>query len=331
MRRWCYLVLGATLGAASWAGASAHAATAREEVTLAPFSQLGGLTESAAAASRKPKRPKILRPRDVRAEATSPQGAVVMYRSARVLGARSVSYSKRSGTRFRLGTTIVTITARNRAGVSRSRFKVTVADTTRPRFGSAADVTATPTSADGAAVAFGSIRATDRVDRSVSVVCSPASGSVFPVGRTTVSCSARDDAGNSETTSFTVVVLPAKPGRWSGTTAQGQTITFEVSSDGRQVVNLVYDFTAPCTPSGTATGSADETPPVTLAPDGTFSVTGTRDISGSITGTSTTAAAGRFNNPVSVAGTFEEQLSLTSPAGYQCNTGVISWTASAVG
>jgi large repetitive protein len=330
MRRWCYLVLGATLGTASWAGASAHAATAREEVALAPFAQLRAPTESAVAAARKPKRPKIFRHSDVRAEATSPQGAVVFYRSARVLGARSVSYSKRSGTRFRLGTTIVTITARNRAGVSRSRFKVTVADTTRPTFGSAADVTATPTGADGAAVAYGPIRATDRVDRSVSVVCSPAPGSVFPVGRTAVNCSARDDAGNSQTTSFTVIVLPAKPGRWSGTTAQGQTITFEVSSDGRQIVNLSYGFSAPCTPDGTITGSG-EAAPITFASDGAFSVSGPRPVSGSVTGTTTSTVAGRFNNPVSAAGTFDEQVSLTSPAGYQCNSGAISWTASSVG
>lgn len=329
MRRWCYLLLGATLGTASWAGASAHAATAREEPALAPFAQLRAPTESAVAAARKPKRPKIIRHSDVRAEATSPQGAVVFYRSARVLRARSVSYSRRSGTRFRLGTTIVTITARNRAGVSRSRFKVTVADTTRPAFGSAADVTAAPTSADGAVVAYGPITATDRADRSVTVVCSPASGSVFPVGRTTVSCSARDDAGNSETTSFTVIVLPAKPGRWSGTTTQGQAITFEVSSDGRQITILRYDFSAPCTPSGTLTGNA-ETGSITIAPEGTFSVSGTRPVSGSVTGTSNTTVAGRFNNPVSAAGTFEEQASLTSPAGVQCNTGPISWTASAV-
>jgi hypothetical protein len=329
MRRWCYLVLVASLGA-SWAGASAHAATAREEAALAPFSQLRGTTESAAAASRKPKRPKIFRPRDVRAEATSPQGAVVNYRRARIQGARSVTYSKRSGTRFRLGTTIVTITARNRAGVSRSRFKVTVADTTRPTFGSAADVTATPTGADGAAVAYGPIRATDRVDRSVSVVCSPAPGSVFPVGRTTVNCSARDDARNSATASFTVVVLPAKPGRWSGTTAQGQAITFEISSDGRQIVNLSYGFSAPCTPDVTLTANA-ETGPITFAPDGAFSVSGTGPVSGSVTGTMTSTVAGRFNNPVSAAGTFDEQVSLTSPAAYQCNSGAISWTASAVG
>src|SRR5262249_6971164 len=41
---------------------------------------------------------------------------------------------------------------------------------------------------------------------SLPVVCTPASGSTFGVGPTTVSCSARDVAGNARTRSFTVTV-----------------------------------------------------------------------------------------------------------------------------
>src|SRR4030095_3657494 len=40
-----------------------------------------------------------------------------------------------------------------------------------------------------------------------SVVCSPASGSIFPVGTTTVTCTATDSSGNTATCSFTVNVF----------------------------------------------------------------------------------------------------------------------------
>jgi uncharacterized repeat protein (TIGR01451 family) len=44
---------------------------------------------------------------------------------------------------------------------------------------------------------------------SASYVCSPASGSAFPVGTTTVSCTATDTAGNTATCSFSVTVWSA--------------------------------------------------------------------------------------------------------------------------
>lgn len=49
--------------------------------------------------------------------------------------------------------------------------------------------------------------ATDALDPRPVVSCSPASGSTFPLGTTTVSCTATDAAGNSSSGSFTVTVL----------------------------------------------------------------------------------------------------------------------------
>ena len=48
--------------------------------------------------------------------------------------------------------------------------------------------------------------ATDLVDGSVPVNCSPVSGSVFQLGPTTVTCSATDAHHNTATGSFTVSV-----------------------------------------------------------------------------------------------------------------------------
>jgi|GEM_PF-2700202 len=54
--------------------------------------------------------------------------------------------------------------------------------------------------------------AIDDVDGSVSVSCSPVSGSTFVVGTTTVTCSATDAAGNTASTTFNIgVYVPAPP------------------------------------------------------------------------------------------------------------------------
>lgn len=52
--------------------------------------------------------------------------------------------------------------------------------------------------------------ATDDKDGSVLVSCSPASGSTFPIGETTVNCSAEDGAGNEAKGSFKVSVTQTK-------------------------------------------------------------------------------------------------------------------------
>lgn len=56
-----------------------------------------------------------------------------------------------------------------------------------------------------------SVTAQDEVDGQVPVTCSPASGSRFGLGRTTVTCSANDAAGNTTTSRFTVTVKRRTP------------------------------------------------------------------------------------------------------------------------
>jgi hypothetical protein len=71
------------------------------------------------------------------------------------------------------------------------------------------NVTAVATSAAGAVVTF-TASALDGVDGARSVRCTPASGSTFPVGNTTVTCTAADAQGNSRTSRLTVAVRPAQ-------------------------------------------------------------------------------------------------------------------------
>ena len=81
-----------------------------------------------------------------------------------------------------------------------------VQDTEPPVFGAIVDITTTATAPDGATVSYTVPSATDNVDPSPSVACSPTSGSQFALGDTTVSCTATDASGNSAIASFTVTV-----------------------------------------------------------------------------------------------------------------------------
>jgi hypothetical protein len=63
----------------------------------------------------------------------------------------------------------------------------------------------------GAAAVWASPSATDDVDGAVPVVCTPASGALFPLGTTQVTCSAADAAGNGSERQFTVSVGDTAP------------------------------------------------------------------------------------------------------------------------
>lgn len=78
-------------------------------------------------------------------------------------------------------------------------------DTTAPAIAAPGDITAEATSAAGAAVTFAAT-ATDDFDGSVPVVASPASGSTFPIGVSSVSLTAKDAAGNAASATFNVTV-----------------------------------------------------------------------------------------------------------------------------
>ncbi|MBI5561926.1 MAG: chitobiase/beta-hexosaminidase C-terminal domain-containing protein [Deltaproteobacteria bacterium] len=81
-------------------------------------------------------------------------------------------------------------------------------DATPPIISGATNLSASATGASGAVVTY-SVTANDAVSGPVAVTCVPASGSTFPVGTTTVNCSATDGANNTATASFTVTVTPA--------------------------------------------------------------------------------------------------------------------------
>lgn len=145
-------------------------------------------------------------------EATSASGAVVGYALPSATdnadGSPTVGCSPVPGATFPLGTTAVKCTATDASGNSSSdSFSVIVRDTTKPSFGSLPSAPPSEaTSAAGAVVSYALPSASDAVDGSPSVQCTPGSGATFPVGTTTVACTATDNAGNAGHDSFNVVV-----------------------------------------------------------------------------------------------------------------------------
>jgi hypothetical protein len=115
------------------------------------------------------------------------------------------------------------------------------------------------------------VNATDNCDSSPTVVASPASGSAFPIGITTVNVTGTDASGNSAEGSFTVTVLYNFAGFFQpvdnlptiNLATAGQSIPIKFSLSGNKGVNIFAQGypasqTIPCT-GGTSTDPIEET------------------------------------------------------------------------
>ena len=99
---------------------------------------------------------------------------------------------------------ILPITGGSSAATASGGF---VADTTAPAIGDAPDVIAETTDLTGTTVTYTRPVATDTQDDNPTVNCTPASGGKFPVGSTTITCTATDANGNaSAPKTFNVIV-----------------------------------------------------------------------------------------------------------------------------
>ena len=132
-------------------------------------------------------------------------GAVVNYPAPTTTGTcGTVTCLPASGSFFPKGTTTVTCTAT--AGPS-CTFTVTVNDTQPPTITCPGNQTAV-TDQNCTAAACQTVNFTPPVASDncpgVTVVCTPPAGSCFPVGVTTVTCTATDTSGNTATCSFTI-------------------------------------------------------------------------------------------------------------------------------
>ncbi len=265
--------------------------------------------------------PTLSVPADITTEATSPAGAVVNFSATatdNIDSNPSVVCAPASGNTFPLGTTQVTCTATDAAGNSSSgSFNVTVQDTISPVLTVPADITTEATGYTGAVVNF-SATATDIADSSPTVTCNPASGSTFPLGTTTVNCSATDDAGNTSGGSFDVTVVD--------TTSPVLTVPADITAEATGPSGAAVSFNA------TATDIADDSPTVICDPaSGSTFPLGTTLVECSVTDASGNSASGSFNVIVedttipSITVPAEMTVNATSPNGAAVNFSIVAF------
>ena len=158
--------------------------------------------------------PVLSLPAPITAEATSASGAVVTYAAFAIDdtdGPVPVTCDHASGSTFPIALTTVLCTASDSHGnIANGSFTVNVRDTTPPALSLPANITAEATGPSGATVNY-TATATDIVDGSRPVTCDHASGSTFPLGTTTVLCTATDTHNNTAQGSFTVLVRDTTP------------------------------------------------------------------------------------------------------------------------
>jgi uncharacterized delta-60 repeat protein len=108
-----------------------------------------------------------------------------------------------------LGQPVGVVAPVTQGGISATRT-VRIVDTTPPLITCppTLNVAENPRNSGGAVVTFPTPVPTDACDSEPSVSCSPPSGSVFPVGSNTVTCTAVDGSGNTNSCTFTVRVIP---------------------------------------------------------------------------------------------------------------------------
>jgi hypothetical protein len=118
-------------------------------------------------------------------------------------GTASVLWSGISGYGFEWYATV----SDGSASTEGPHWTFSVPDTLPPVVATHEDVAVEATGPSGAVVTYTSPTATDDDPPNPAVTCLPASGSTFPMGDTTVTCSATDTAGNTGYSTFTVTVF----------------------------------------------------------------------------------------------------------------------------
>jgi HYR domain-containing protein len=285
----------------------------------------GHFTVTLVTSTPPPGSPKIV------AEATGPDGAHVTFNtgdSEDDLGrVGSGGCSPAPGSIFPLGDTTVACPS--------GSFVVRVVDTTPPALSLPAGIKEVAIDASGAPVTFGA-SANDLVDGSVEVLCSPPSGSTFPIGTTRVTCSASDTRGNTATGNFDVDIsaTPLPPQNPHDITAEatgpaGAVVTFNLGNDsgGRPITCSPASgstFPIAATPVTCSSGDTftvtvvDTTPPVLTLP---ANITAEANAPFSATVTFTTSATDLVDGPVSVT--------CTPPSGSSFNLGTTAVSCSA--
>lgn len=264
-------------------------------------------------------------PSDLNIAATDSTGAVVTFDPATFTGggvtSPTISYSKSSGSVFPIGRTVVSVSAvANNQQIASGTFAVTVSDTTPPILSLPANVTVSSSNANGAVVNFDAATAADNVTASPTITYSKASGTLFPIGSTTVTVTATDSAGNASSGTFSVTV----PDTTAPVLTLPSNVTVNATSSSGAVVNYGV---------ATATDNAAVSPTIThskasgtIFPIGVTPVTVTAtDVAGNVSSGTFTVTVSDLTAPVlSLPSNLSVQA--TSPSGAVVNYGAATAT-----
>jgi hypothetical protein len=255
--------------------------------------------------------PLLTVPSDMTVAATDASGAVVSFSytvsdADDPTPAPTATCNPDTGSLFPLGDTTVNCSATSAGGTATRSFKVTVADETPPVLTVPGNQTAT-TSGSTAVVTYTEPTATDNVDSSPTVSCDHHTGDAFLLGQTTVTCTATDAAGLTDSKSFTVTVS------FVDTTPPVLTVPSTQTREATGPAGAVVTYA----PAPSATDNVDPSPIVACNPaSGSSFVVGTTPVSC----TATDAAGNR------TTGSFDVNVVDTTPPNVTVS-GVQTWTA----
>lgn len=215
-------------------------------------------------------------PDGVTVAATSTSGAIATFFVSAINDDGSpvpVTCDHNSGDLFPLGATDVHCSATNDFGTTTGSFPVFVADLTAPVLHLPANITS------ATAVVTYTVTATDDLDPTPTIVCSPHSGSTFPAGETTVTCTATDNFANSSVGTFTVTIVTGPPTLTlpaditaEATSAAGAAVTYTATADENATV-VCNPASGSTFPLGTTTVNCSATNILNQTTTGSFHVT----------------------------------------------------------
>jgi large repetitive protein len=175
-----------------------------------------------------------------------------------------------SGSSFNRGVTNVTITATNTCGAASTAtcsFTVTVLDNLNPTITCPSNISVNATDPSGAVVTYTTPVGADNCPGATTVLTAGlASGSVFPIGPTTVTYMVTDASGNIAQCSFVVTVTCIAPAItncpftgysqiYSDANSCSAAFSYNLNITGVPAPAVIYTFSGATTGSGTGTGS----------------------------------------------------------------------------
>ena len=206
-------------------------------------------------ADRTPPRIQVPNHNLIVANATNARGSVVDYNVSATdnmaTNIHPICQPIASGQVFPIGNTTIVCTAKdNSNNTAKASFVVVIADRTPPRIQVPNHnlIVANATNARGSVVDY-NVSATDNMATNIHPICQPiASGQVFPIGNTTIVCTAKDNSNNTAKASFVVVIADRTPPRIqvpnhnlivaNATNARGSVVDYNVSATDNMATNI---------------------------------------------------------------------------------------------